>query len=94
MAAAMETEPVGLEVFESAEQSGGDPKPEPFYVERHSWSQMRKLLADTRKYHGYMMAKAPHSFTFVKRNDPDSPHSDRMYYLGMCKYYHISVNKD
>lgn len=89
MAAAMETEQVGVEIFESAsshgstEPNGGDSKPEPFFVERHSWSQMRKLLADTRKYHGYMMAKAPHSFTFVKRNDPDSPHSDRMYYLGM-----------
>ncbi|KAE8618444.1 hypothetical protein XENTR_v10009385 [Xenopus tropicalis] len=89
MAAAMETEQVGVEIFESArshgssESSGGDPKPEPFFVERHSWSQMRKLLADTRKYHGYMMAKAPHSFTFVKRNDPESPHSDRMYYLAM-----------
>ncbi|KAM4746824.1 dipeptidyl peptidase 8 isoform 2-T2 [Rhinophrynus dorsalis] len=89
MAAAMETEQVGLEIFESTashgskEASGGEPKPEPFYVERHSWSQMRKLLADSRKYHGYMMAKAPHSFTFVKRNDPESPHSDRMYYLAM-----------
>nr|DBA31913.1 TPA: hypothetical protein GDO54_007670 [Pyxicephalus adspersus] len=89
MAAAMETEQVGVEIFGSpsshgsTDPMGGDSKPEPFYVERHSWSQMRKLLADTRKYHGYMMAKAPHSFTFVKRNDPDSPHSDRMYYLGM-----------
>ena len=29
-----------------------------------------------------MMAKAPHDFMFVKRNDPDGPHSDRIYYLG------------
>uniref|UniRef100_A0A8C5MB19 dipeptidyl-peptidase IV n=1 Tax=Leptobrachium leishanense TaxID=445787 RepID=A0A8C5MB19_9ANUR len=89
MAAAMETEQVGVEVFESAsghgsmEPNGADTTAEPFYVERHSWSQMRKLLADTRKYHGFMMAKAPHSFTFVQRNDPESPHSDRMYYLAM-----------
>ncbi|KAG8440767.1 hypothetical protein GDO86_006488 [Hymenochirus boettgeri] len=85
MAAAMETEQLGLEIFESSnsDSTTENLKPEPFYVERHSWSQMRKLLADTRKYHGYMMAKAPHSFTFVKRNDSESPHSDRMYYLAM-----------
>lgn len=87
MAAAMETEQPGLEVFETAGceeqvQREEQPKPEPFYVERHSWSQLRKLLTDTRKYHGYMMAKAPHDFTFVKKNDPEGPHSDRIYYLG------------
>lgn len=83
----METEQPGLEIFETAgheEQVPREeqPKLEPFYVERHSWSQLRKLLADTRKYHGYMMAKAPHDFTFVKKNDPEGPHSDRIYYLG------------
>ncbi|KAM7159293.1 dipeptidyl peptidase 8 isoform 5-T6 [Molossus nigricans] len=88
MAAAMETEQLGVEIFETAEceeniESGDRPKLEPFYVERYSWSQLKKLLADTRKYHGYMMAKAPHDFMFVKRNDPDGPHSDRIYYLAM-----------
>uniref|UniRef100_A0A8C0UFZ2 dipeptidyl-peptidase IV n=1 Tax=Cyanistes caeruleus TaxID=156563 RepID=A0A8C0UFZ2_CYACU len=88
MAAAMETEQPGLEIFETAgreEQVPREeqPKLEPFYVERHSWSQLRKLLTDTRKYHGYMMAKAPHDFTFVKKNDPEGPHSDRIYYLAM-----------
>ncbi|CAK6432135.1 unnamed protein product [Pipistrellus nathusii] len=88
MAAAMETEQLGVEIFETAEceeniESGDQPKLEPFYVERYSWSQLKKLLADTRKYHGYMMAKAPHDFMFVKRNDPDGPHSDRIYYLAM-----------
>lgn len=87
MAAAMETEQPGLEIFETAGheeqvQREEQPKLEPFYVERHSWSQLRKLLTDTRKYHGYMMAKAPHDFTFVKKNDPEGPHSDRIYYLG------------
>ncbi|MEJ1285461.1 immunoglobulin superfamily DCC subclass member 4 [Cricetulus griseus] len=88
MAAAMETEQLGVEIFETAEceegtiESQDRPKLEPFYVERYSWSQLKKLLADTRKYHGYMMAKAPHDFMFVKRTDPDSPHSDRVYYLG------------
>lgn len=87
MAAAMETEQPGLEIFETAgreeqEQREEQPKLEPYYVERHSWSQLRKLLTDTRKYHGYMMAKAPHDFTFVKKNDPEGPHSDRIYYLG------------
>uniref|UniRef100_A0A8D0R488 dipeptidyl-peptidase IV n=1 Tax=Sus scrofa TaxID=9823 RepID=A0A8D0R488_PIG len=88
MAAAMETEQLGVEIFETAEceeniESQDRPKLEPFYVERYSWSQLKKLLADTRKYHGYMMAKAPHDFMFVKRNDPDGPHSDRIYYLAM-----------
>ncbi|XP_062439425.1 dipeptidyl peptidase 8 isoform X5 [Rhea pennata] len=88
MAAAMETEQLGLEIFETAGpeeqvQREEQPKLEPFYVERHSWSQLRKLLTDTRKYHGYMMAKAPHDFTFVKKNDPEGPHSDRIYYLAM-----------
>ncbi|XP_074012589.1 dipeptidyl peptidase 8 isoform X16 [Numenius arquata] len=88
MAAAMETEQPGLEIFETAGreeqvQREEQPKLEPFYVERHSWSQLRKLLTDTRKYHGYMMAKAPHDFTFVKKNDPEGPHSDRIYYLAM-----------
>nr|XP_009943729.1 PREDICTED: dipeptidyl peptidase 8 isoform X4 [Opisthocomus hoazin] len=88
MAAAMETEQPSLEIFETAGceeqvQREEQPKLEPFYVERHSWSQLRKLLTDTRKYHGYMMAKAPHDFTFVKKNDPEGPHSDRIYYLAM-----------
>lgn len=88
MAAAMETEQLGVEIFETAECEEGNgesqdrPKLEPFYVERYSWSQLKKLLTDTRKYHGYMMAKAPHDFMFVKRADPDGPHSDRVYYLG------------
>lgn len=87
MAAAMETEQLGVEIFETAEceeniESQDHPKLEPFYVERYSWSQLKKLLADTRKYHGYVMAKAPHDFMFVKRNDPDGPHSHRIYYLG------------
>ncbi|KAK2508703.1 hypothetical protein MC885_004846, partial [Smutsia gigantea] len=88
MAAAMETEQLGVEIFETAEceeniESQDRPKLEPFYVERYSWSQLKKLLADTRKYHGYMMAKAPHDFMFVKRSDPDGPHSHRIYYLAM-----------
>lgn len=87
MAAAMETEQLGLEIFgtsESEEHAEAEEQPtlEPFYVERYSWSQLKKLLTDTRKYHGYMVAKAPHDFTFVKKNDPEGPHSDRIYYLG------------
>ncbi|XP_065267643.1 dipeptidyl peptidase 8 isoform X3 [Emys orbicularis] len=88
MAAAMETEQLGLEIFGTAEseehaEAEEQPKPEPFYVERYSWSQLKKLLTDTRKYHGYMVAKAPHDFMFVKKNDPEGPHSDRIYYLAM-----------
>uniref|UniRef100_A0A8C0HCU9 dipeptidyl-peptidase IV n=1 Tax=Chelonoidis abingdonii TaxID=106734 RepID=A0A8C0HCU9_CHEAB len=88
MAAAMETEQLGLEIFGTAEskehaEAKEQPKLEPFYVERYSWSQLKKLLTDTRKYHGYMVAKAPHDFMFVKKNDPEGPHSDRIYYLAM-----------
>lgn len=95
MAAAMETEQLGVEIFETAEceeniESQDQRKLEPYYVERYSWSQLKKLLADTRKYHSYMMAKAPHDFMFVKRNDPDGPYSDRIYYLGE---YEVTVSE-
>uniref|UniRef100_A0A7M4DVQ6 dipeptidyl-peptidase IV n=1 Tax=Crocodylus porosus TaxID=8502 RepID=A0A7M4DVQ6_CROPO len=89
MAAAMETEQLGLEIFETVAgceehvEKEELPRLEPFYVERYSWSQLKKLLTDTRKYHGYMMAKAPHDFMFVKKNDPEGPHSHRIYYLAM-----------
>ncbi|XP_058855005.1 dipeptidyl peptidase 8-like isoform X1 [Acipenser ruthenus] len=88
MAAAVETEQ-GIEVFEAADFAGSgmqleEPvEMEPFYVERHSWSRLKKLLGDGRKYHGHMMAKAPYDFQFVKKNDPEGPHSHRMYYLAM-----------
>ncbi|KAL7980195.1 hypothetical protein Chor_001463 [Crotalus horridus] len=84
MASAMKTEQPALEIFETAEcqenvvAAEETVKLEPYYVERHSWSHLKKLLADTRKYHSCLMAKAPHDFTFVKRNDPECPHSDRM----------------
>ncbi|XP_060115945.1 dipeptidyl peptidase 8 [Heteronotia binoei] len=88
MAAAMETEQASLEIFETSERkesaaSEEKVKLDAYYVERHSWSQLKKLLADTRKHHSGLMAKAPHNFTFVKRNDPEGPHSDRVYYLAM-----------
>uniref|UniRef100_A0A8D2LUP7 dipeptidyl-peptidase IV n=1 Tax=Varanus komodoensis TaxID=61221 RepID=A0A8D2LUP7_VARKO len=88
MAAAMETELPGLEIFEKAEQQKNVAPEEkavlePFYVERYSWSHLKKLLVDTRKPHSCLMAKAPHDFTFVKRNDPEGPHSHRVYYLAM-----------
>lgn len=87
MAAAMETEQPGFEIFETAENKENvapeeKAKLEPYYVERYSWSHLKKLLMDTRKYHGCLMAKAPHDFTFVKKRDPEGPHSDRVYFLG------------
>lgn len=99
MAAAMETEQLGLEIFETVAgceehvEKEESPRLEPFYVERYSWSQLKKLLTDTRKYHGYMMAKAPHDFMFVKKNDPEGPHSHRIYYLGkLASGTHASIN--
>ncbi|XP_069481214.1 dipeptidyl peptidase 8 [Ambystoma mexicanum] len=87
MAAAMETEPLGLEIFEVPDHDDDAEvnvqAMEPFYVPRYSWSQLRKLLADTRRYHSYMVSKAPHDFIFVQRKDSEGPHSDRLYYLAM-----------
>ncbi|XP_070809902.1 dipeptidyl peptidase 8 isoform X2 [Pituophis catenifer annectens] len=89
MASAVKTEQPSLEIFETAERKENvaaveeTAKLEPYYVERYSWSHLKKLLADTRKCHSCLMAKAPHDFTFVKRNDPECPHSDRVYYLAM-----------
>uniref|UniRef100_UPI00398E7175 dipeptidyl peptidase 8-like n=1 Tax=Pristiophorus japonicus TaxID=55135 RepID=UPI00398E7175 len=88
MAAAMETEQPNIEVFETASANAVVEieeleQLEPYYVERHSWSRLRKLITDSRKLHGHMMAKAPHDFYFVNKNDPEGPHSDRVYYLAM-----------
>eukprot|EP00062_Callorhinchus_milii_P002215 gi/632938187/ref/XP_007904081.1/ PREDICTED: dipeptidyl peptidase 8 isoform X1 [Callorhinchus milii] len=87
MAAAMETEQLSLEIFEMAtsgtEDDGETDKLEPHYIERHSWSHLRKLITDSRKFHSHMMVKGPHDFYFVKKNDPEGPHSDRVYYLAM-----------
>ncbi|XP_026565056.1 dipeptidyl peptidase 8 [Pseudonaja textilis] len=89
MRSAMKTEQPTLEIFETAEGKENVAaieemaKPEPYYVERYSWNHLKKLLADTRKYHSCLMAKTPHNFTFVKRNDPECSNSDRIYYLAM-----------
>ncbi|XP_059808801.1 dipeptidyl peptidase 8-like isoform X2 [Hypanus sabinus] len=83
MAAAMETEQPNIEVFETAAVEIEESEPfEPYYVERYSWSRLRKLITD-RKMHGHMMAKTPHDFCFVKKNDPEGLYSDRLYYLAM-----------
>ncbi|XP_032906519.1 dipeptidyl peptidase 8 isoform X3 [Amblyraja radiata] len=88
MAAAMETEQPNIEVFETASANAtadveGCEAFEPYYVERYTWSRLRKLITDSRKLHGHMMAKTPHDFYFVKKNDPEGPQSDRLYYLAM-----------
>ncbi|KAG9352070.1 hypothetical protein JZ751_020483 [Albula glossodonta] len=54
-----------------------------FFVERQSWSDLRKMLAETRRFQSHLVAKPPHEFHFVARNDPDGPHSHRVYYLAM-----------
>uniref|UniRef100_A0A8C5SWD7 dipeptidyl-peptidase IV n=1 Tax=Laticauda laticaudata TaxID=8630 RepID=A0A8C5SWD7_LATLA len=89
MRSAMKTEQPTLEIFETAEGKENVAaveemaKLEPYYVERYSWNHLKKLLADTRKYHSCLIAKTPHSFTFVKINDPECSNSDRIYYLAM-----------
>ncbi|KAG8145210.1 putative Dipeptidyl peptidase 8 protein [Naja naja] len=73
MRSAMKTEQPTLEIFETAEGKQNvaaveeTAKLEPYYVERYSWSHLKKLLADTRKYHSCLMAKTPHDFTFFTK---------------------------
>ncbi|KAG7468007.1 hypothetical protein MATL_G00138230 [Megalops atlanticus] len=54
-----------------------------FFVERRSWSDLRNMLAESRRFQGHVVAKPPHEFQFVQKNDPDGPHSHRVYYLAM-----------
>uniref|UniRef100_A0A8C6PVI2 dipeptidyl-peptidase IV n=1 Tax=Nothobranchius furzeri TaxID=105023 RepID=A0A8C6PVI2_NOTFU len=53
-----------------------------FHVEKHSWDGLRKIIHNSRKNTGVVISKAPHDFQFVPK-DEASPHSHRIYYLGM-----------
>ncbi|KAH0625843.1 hypothetical protein JD844_034174 [Phrynosoma platyrhinos] len=53
-----------------------------FQVEKHSWEGLRDIIHSSRKYTGMIVNKAPHDFQFVRKTE-SSPHSHRLYYLGM-----------
>ncbi|ETE59655.1 Dipeptidyl peptidase 9, partial [Ophiophagus hannah] len=54
-----------------------------FQVEKHSWEGLRDIIHGSRKYTGMIVNKAPHDFQFVRKTEESSPHSHRLYYLGM-----------
>ncbi|XP_034852668.1 dipeptidyl peptidase 9 isoform X2 [Mirounga leonina] len=54
-----------------------------FQVQKHSWDGLRNIIHSSRKNSGLIVNKAPHDFQFVQKTDESSPHSHRLYYLGM-----------
>uniref|UniRef100_G1L9L7 dipeptidyl-peptidase IV n=3 Tax=Ailuropoda melanoleuca TaxID=9646 RepID=G1L9L7_AILME len=54
-----------------------------FQVQKHSWDGLRNIIHGSRKNSGLIVNKAPHDFQFVQKADESSPHSHRLYYLGM-----------
>ncbi|XP_034737084.1 dipeptidyl peptidase 9-like isoform X2 [Etheostoma cragini] len=59
-----------------------DVNPTQFQVEKHTWDGLRKIIHNSRKNTGMFINKAPHDFQFIQK-DETSPHSHRIYYLGM-----------
>uniref|UniRef100_A0A8C4NWB8 dipeptidyl-peptidase IV n=1 Tax=Dicentrarchus labrax TaxID=13489 RepID=A0A8C4NWB8_DICLA len=59
-----------------------DVNPTQFHVEKHTWDGLRKIIHNSRKNTGMVISKAPHDFQFIQK-DEASPHSHRIYYLGM-----------
>ncbi|KAM3619668.1 uncharacterized protein V6R79_011590 [Siganus canaliculatus] len=59
-----------------------DVNPTQFQVEKHTWDGLRKIIHTSTKNSGVVISKAPYDFQFIQK-DEDSPHSHRIYYLGM-----------
>nr|XP_057928548.1 dipeptidyl peptidase 9-like isoform X1 [Doryrhamphus excisus] len=55
----------------------------PFQVQKHTWADLRKIIHGSRKNMSSLVSKAPHDFCFVQKKDEASPHSHRIYFLGM-----------
>uniref|UniRef100_A0A7N6B1K7 dipeptidyl-peptidase IV n=1 Tax=Anabas testudineus TaxID=64144 RepID=A0A7N6B1K7_ANATE len=53
-----------------------------FQVEKYTWDGLRQIIHNSRKNSGIVINKAPHDFQFIQK-DEASPHSHRIYYLGM-----------
>uniref|UniRef100_A0A667YSC5 dipeptidyl-peptidase IV n=1 Tax=Myripristis murdjan TaxID=586833 RepID=A0A667YSC5_9TELE len=60
-----------------------DVDPRQFFVEKHTWDGLRKVVHSSRKNTATTINKAPHDFHFVQKLDEASSHSHRLYYLGM-----------
>ncbi|XP_076009264.1 dipeptidyl peptidase 9-like [Genypterus blacodes] len=60
-----------------------DVNPNKYQVEKHTWDGLRKIIHKSRKHTGVVINKAPHDFQFVQKLDEGSPHSHRIYYLGI-----------
>uniref|UniRef100_UPI003AAE309B dipeptidyl peptidase 9-like isoform X8 n=1 Tax=Centroberyx gerrardi TaxID=166262 RepID=UPI003AAE309B len=60
-----------------------DVNPSQFLVEKRSWDGLRRIIHSSRKNTGVVISKAPHDFHFVQKRDEASPHTHRLYYLGM-----------
>uniref|UniRef100_A0A672L9A8 dipeptidyl-peptidase IV n=1 Tax=Sinocyclocheilus grahami TaxID=75366 RepID=A0A672L9A8_SINGR len=71
------------DISDSTEVVEMDDVPSQFFVEKHSWDGLRDIIHGSRKYSGMIINKAPHDFQFVQKHDESSPHSHRLYYLGM-----------
>lgn len=56
--------------------------PTQFQVEKHTWDGLRKVIRKSYRNTFVMVNKAPYDFQFVQK-DEASPHSHRIYYLGM-----------
>lgn len=59
-----------------------DVDPRQFFVEKHTWDGLRKVVHSSRKNTATTINKAPHDFHFVQKLDEASSHSHRLYYLG------------
>ncbi|XP_023673029.1 dipeptidyl peptidase 8-like isoform X1 [Paramormyrops kingsleyae] len=62
---------------------GAPESQERFFVEHHTWSDLRNILTDSQRGQFNMVSKPPHEFQFVLKNDPEGLHSHRVYFLAM-----------
>uniref|UniRef100_A0A8C5D3C5 dipeptidyl-peptidase IV n=1 Tax=Gouania willdenowi TaxID=441366 RepID=A0A8C5D3C5_GOUWI len=53
-----------------------------FHVKKHSWDDLRRIIHSSRKNTNAFVNKMPRDFQFVQKHEA-SPHSHRVYYLGM-----------
>ncbi|CAN9500357.1 unnamed protein product [Ophioblennius macclurei] len=79
--------PAGMRVVEELSDSTEvvemeDVNSTQFQVEKQTWEGLRKIIHQSHRNTNVVVNKAPHDFQFV-RKDEASPHSHRVYYLGM-----------
>ncbi|XP_061884105.1 dipeptidyl peptidase 9-like [Entelurus aequoreus] len=77
----------GMPVFDELSESTEvvemeDVNSTPFQVQKHTWTDLRKIIQGSRRSLALLFSKAPHYFHFVQK-DESSPHSHRLYFLGV-----------